>query len=673
MTSRALWLVVLGTLGFIGCASSPDRGDPADTSETEQALACDLDTPGALALACEKASKPMSTTAGVLGSDTAPPTNPNIVAWGVKLVDGAGQVEMDIEEPGDYDIYLGTPNIAFQLRDAIQRVDVEPTCTGSIASTDCQYLRKVRTYHLTKSNYLLEIGPSALSYVRVFIQQHVPTAPVCTAGELTQEEDTCALADAGSTVVAAAPVTAFSAPQLAQDTIYTVALDDTGAGSIAFVTQDAGTYELYLGTPNLPLRVFSGSSSGRLFSMPCTEYIPSTECSKLRRGDVLILDATDIVRIDIGPHAGTKYLRIALRKSETSASGPLKLGPPASYSVGADIGALYLTTGFYNQDTFRDIAASVADDAGGISYVAAMKNLGDGSFELATQTPTSLPMQLVSADFDGDDFADVAGIAWDGQGPLPAFYLRGDGNFGFAKSTWDPGRDFNHTLAAADFDEDGAPDLLATWTDSQGTSGDGGFVIYRMPTFAILDDLPAYGTSTLQAAAGDVDGDGHQDVVVASRTESLVKVFRGDGTGTVTYQYDLSLPGNALVALSLIDLDGDGRSDIVAAHQDNTITVSYASATGYGVPAVVVVQDHSFFETIHAADLDHDGRLDLIVGDAGPNGEIGVFTATGTGGFAQASLLNVGNDSAIGDFNNDGIVDLATSGFSGVTVYLGTP
>jgi hypothetical protein len=161
-------------------------------------------------------------------------------------------------------------------------------------------------------------------------------------------------------------------------------------------------------------------------------------------------------------------------------------------------------------------------------------------------------------------------------------------------------------------------------------------------------------------------------VIVASGSASEVKLFTGDGTGTVTFASDLALPGGAITEIEAFDLDGDGRGDLVAVHADNTVTVSYGQATGFSAPQILFVGGHSFYGGIAAGDFDHDGRLDLAIGGAEPNFGVAIFLATNSG-FVHAAALGSGGDLVAGDFNGDGFDDLAVASGTGVQVYLSTP
>lgn len=136
-------------------------------------------------------------------------------------------------------------------------------------------------------------------------------------------------------------------------------------------------------------------------------------------------------------------------------------------------------------------------------------------------------------------------------------------------------------LAAADFDEDGVPDLI-----SGAGSGEGGVItVHRGNVDAIHPNTPAArarksaGTFTtapfLPGArrfgvkarpdflhAGDFDADGHADVLAAASGGGAV-VLRGDGAGSLERAQPIALPG-VVTAIAVGDINGpDGLADVV--------------------------------------------------------------------------------------------------------------
>jgi len=119
--------------------------------------------------------------------------------------------------------------------------------------------------------------------------------------------------------------------------------------------------------------------------------------------------------------------------------------------------------------------------------------------------------------------------------------------------------------------------------------------------------------------AGDLDGDGLLDLVIARTDSNYVAVLLNtSGSGSVvTFAepkgYEV---GEGPVALFIGDLDGDGWPDIVTANvSTNDISVLANQGDGtFGRETFYVVGDHP--QAVDGADLDGDGDLDLIVANS---------------------------------------------------------
>lgn len=233
------------------------------------------------------------------------------------------------------------------------------------------------------------------------------------------------------------------------------------------------------------------------------------------------------------------------------------------------------------------------------------------------------------------------------------------------------GRDYSivgNRHIAADFNGDGRPDLAGAGINVRVAlnNGDGSFRPYV--------EYPA-GGFTQDVAAGDLNGDGRADLVVTNESEQTsltVLLNKGDGTFGAPVGF-ANVGGFDGPSVTLADFDRDGRLDAVVAHQFSCF--SAGCAVGDSVTVWRGVGDGSFQSPqeirvgfapykVEAADLNNDGNLDL--GVAGGNGGVYILLGSGDGTFRQLPDLTVvpgvdNTDLAFGEFNGDGIADLAVA------------
>jgi hypothetical protein len=231
------------------------------------------------------------------------------------------------------------------------------------------------------------------------------------------------------------------------------------------------------------------------------------------------------------------------------------------------------------------------------------------------------------------------------------------------------GRDYpivgnNHI--AADFNGDGKPDLAGAGLNVRVSlnNGDGSFRPYV--------EYPA-GGFTQDVAAGDLNGDAKIDLVVTNNDgQKGLTVLLGNGDGT--FGAPVSFPNDTgfdAPSVALADFDHDGRLDVVVAHEIScfnsgcVVGDSISLWRGIGDGSFQTPQQlHIGFAPIRltAADLNNDGNLDI--GVAAGNGNVFILLGAGDGTFRQLPDLIVvpgvdNTDLAVGEFNGDGIPDLA--------------
>jgi len=275
------------------------------------------------------------------------------------------------------------------------------------------------------------------------------------------------------------------------------------------------------------------------------------------------------------------------------------------------------------------------------------------------------PAAVITADFNHDGIPDIAVVLSAGTAASNgvAIYLgKGDGSFG-APQTFAVGSD-PVALCAADFNGDGKLDL-AVVNDQDATvsillgNGDG--------TFQAQTTAPT-GPNPVSIVAGDFNSDGHIDLAIAN-TSASVSVLLGKGDGTFTAQPDLGV-GSHPIGIATGDFNGDGHLDLAVADAGiNVVFILFGNNNGTFTPH----RNYATGSTPHAviaADLNGDGVLDLVTVDENcsvgpcPAGLVSVLLGNSDGTFQGEVSYPAGSTAyqvVVGDFNGDGLIDLATA------------
>lgn len=130
-------------------------------------------------------------------------------------------------------------------------------------------------------------------------------------------------------------------------------------------------------------------------------------------------------------------------------------------------------------------------------------------------------------------------------------------------------------------------------------------------------------------------------------------------------------------SVAIADLNGDGRKDVVMCTSlvgntnDNSVLIFFQNASHQFDPPIRYAAGASAYSVV-IADFNGDGRKDIAVGKK--TSGIRVFTQDSQGSFSNFTdyATSYANWICSGDFNNDGLADIAGIGFSGSQVALFT-
>jgi len=356
----------------------------------------------------------------------------------------------------------------------------------------------------------------------------------------------------------------------------------------------------------------------------------------------------------------------------------------------------------FNGDGKDDLAYTVSFCCPQGYMVGMARSAGDGSFSGGTSfSGSGTPGAIVVGDVDADGFADVAMHAFTTTWSLNAYFSAGTGT---SFTQVGPLPTAGDGLSIGDLDGDGRPDLVTS------RSGFLAVLVHTGPR--LFAALPEVRTATNFSVTGDFDADGLQDLVLLDR-DNAAYLGHGDGTidrfridagdlPTAVATADLDENGDPdLVAVTMglnphvsvvaghgdgsfatrvdypiasqpdsvtvCDVDGDGHQDVASMSRPNApgvLSVLYGAGDGTLMPAVTLAGLGSYPDGLRCADLNRDGRGDLVYFDldASPVSVVLGREDRAVGPETHYTGGSVNRFVEVGDVNEDGFADLVVGG-----------
>lgn len=242
--------------------------------------------------------------------------------------------------------------------------------------------------------------------------------------------------------------------------------------------------------------------------------------------------------------------------------------------------------------------------------------------------------------------------------------------------------------AIADLNGDGKQDLAVINNCPQCDSQIGVLLGNGDGTFQPATTYDSGGAGPVSIQAADLNGDGKMDLIVVNgcvevpnqscqfTSIGLVGVLLGNGDGTFQPVHVYNTGGWGPTAMAIADVNGDGRADVVITRgntgcwgQTAAIDVLLGKGDGTLRPVKTYASGGCGADAITIADVNHDGKLDLVVANTcsvdSCNGLISVLLGNGNGTFRAAKNFQSGgmyaSSVAVADVNEDGKLDVVVA------------
>ena len=290
--------------------------------------------------------------------------------------------------------------------------------------------------------------------------------------------------------------------------------------------------------------------------------------------------------------------------------------------------------------------------------------------------PFTYTAQMQTGDFNRDGAADFVGLAYINNGTQTEVVVYMNSGTGtFSTPTALAGSTGAGAVAVGDFNQDGNLDIAFLTSQGVGVAHGNGNGTFAGPVFYTTNGVPD------SIAVQDYNGDGRPDIATLSDSTHEVTILTNTGSAFTSTSFAAPLyyksqgySGDSIANLVAGDFNGNHKQDL--AYVDyctdpgcgpvGRIYTFINSGSGIYTPNLLPDVVNNFTQ-LTAADVDLDGKVDLVVFSEGAfySAEAYVDYSNGNGSFTQVfmddyqSSYGVPQSLVVGDFNNDGIEDVA--------------